>query len=220
MLRSSEQKARSPWQTRCRGWNYLQLRLLHECLLILTGLPRAMQQPGGLGAFAPEVPPAAFAVGGWGERSWRRGGELLVDLGHVVPLAGREVLLLVVRDGVGELPEALSRARSAVVAVVDFDRLSKQFRGRRLDHVIAVPDHAPLRQNNQGRVGGPKILAPLSCALTIGALWDTSKYKKVSCSEPLGVTILLLGYSKASLHRKYYCMHRKVEQKFRGKPHL
>ena len=47
----------------------------------------------------------------------------------------------------------------------------------------------------QPREGGrAKILAPLSCALTIGALWDTSKYKKVSCSEPLGVTILLLGY--------------------------
>ena len=49
------------------------------------------------------------------------------------------------------------------------------------------------------REGGPgraKILAPLSCALTIGALLDTSKYKKVSCSEPLGVTIfkLLPGY--------------------------
>ena len=39
-----------------------------------------------------------------------------------------------------------------------------------------------------------KILAPLSCALTIGALWDTSKYKKVSCSEPLDVTILLPRY--------------------------
>ena len=61
-----------------------------------------------------------------------------------------------------------------------------------------TPDHAPPRQNNQGRVGGPKILAPLSCALTIGALWDTSKYKKVSCSEPLGVTILLL--SRATDH--------------------
>ena len=56
------------------------------------------------------------------------------------------------------------------------------------------PDHAPPRKNNQGRVGGPKILAPLSCALTIGALLDTSKYKKVSCSEPLDVTILLPRY--------------------------
>ena len=49
----------------------------------------------------------------------------------------------------------------------------------------------------QPREGGrAKILAPLSCALTIGALLDTSKYKKVSCSEPLGVTIfkLLPGY--------------------------
>ena len=39
-------------------------------------------------------------------------------------------------------------------------------------------------------LGGPKILAPLSCALTIGALLDTSKYKKVSdesCSEPLAM---------------------------------
>ena len=44
----------------------------------------------------------------------------------------------------------------------------------------------------QPREGGrAKILAPLSCALTIGALLDKSKYKKVSCSEPLGVTILL-----------------------------
>ena len=43
-------------------------------------------------------------------------------------------------------------------------------------------------------LGGPKILAPLSCALTIGALLDTSKYKKVSCSEPLDVTILLPRY--------------------------
>ena len=50
----------------------------------------------------------------------------------------------------------------------------------------------------QPREGGrAKILAPLSCALTIGALWDTSKYKKVSCSdsEPLGMTILLPGSS-------------------------
>ena len=49
----------------------------------------------------------------------------------------------------------------------------------------------------QPREGGrAKILASLSCALTIGALWDTSKYKKVSRSdsEPLGVTILLLRY--------------------------
>ena len=53
----------------------------------------------------------------------------------------------------------------------------------------------------------PKILAPLSCALTIGALWDTSKYKKVSCSEPLDVTILLPRYQniadkpESALHR-------------------
>ena len=50
------------------------------------------------------------------------------------------------------------------------------------------------RAPKQPREGGPgraKILAPLSCALTIGALLDKSKYKKVSCSEPLGVTILL-----------------------------
>ena len=62
-----------------------------------------------------------------------------------------------------------------------------------------TPDHAPPRQNKP-REGGrrAKILAPLSCALTIGALWDTSKYKKVSCSEPLGVTILLL--SRATDH--------------------
>ena len=39
---------------------------------------------------------------------------------------------------------------------------------------------------------GQNFFAPLPCALAIGALWDTSKYKKVSCSEPLGVTILLL----------------------------
>jgi len=70
-----------------------------------------------------------------------------------------------------------------------------------------TPDHAPPRQNNQGRVGGPKILAPLSCALTIGALLDTSKYKKVSCSEPLDVTILLPRYQniadrpESALHR-------------------
>ena len=55
---------------------------------------------------------------------------------------------------------------------------------------------APPKQPRQG--GRAKILAPLSCALTIGALWDTSKYKKVSCSEPLGVTILLL--SRATDH--------------------
>ena len=39
---------------------------------------------------------------------------------------------------------------------------------------------------------GQNFFAPLPCALAIGALWDTSKYKKVSCSEPLGVTILPL----------------------------
>ena len=32
----------------------------------------------------------------------------------------------------------------------------------------------------QPREGGAKILAPLSCALTLGALLDKSKYKKVS----------------------------------------
>ena len=53
---------------------------------------------------------------------------------------------------------------------------------------------APAPKQTKGGWEGQKFLAPLSCALTIGALWDTSKYKKVSCSEPLGVTILLLGY--------------------------
>ena len=33
--------------------------------------------------------------------------------------------------------------------------------------------------DNYVSVGGPKILAPLSCALTIGAL-DKSKYKKLA----------------------------------------
>ena len=51
---------------------------------------------------------------------------------------------------------------------------------------------APLQTSREGREGGPKNLAPLSCALTIGAL-DKSKYKKYLRSEPLrlGVTILL-----------------------------
>ena len=59
--------------------------------------------------------------------------------------------------------------------------------------VKRVPGRAtrPRTKTTKGGRAGQKVLAPLSCALTIGALWDTSKYKKVSCSEPLGVTILL-----------------------------
>ena len=70
-------------------------------------------------------------------------------------------------------------------------RAHKMGRGHALRRAQRIAKASAISQR-LGKAQATDVVSALTH--NIGALLDTSKYKKVSCSEPLGVTILLPRY--------------------------